>query len=269
MIEIFKQHLPKDVTPEEKLNRVRELLQIICLKIMYDKNNFDHMAFVGGTALRILFDLRRFSEDLDFSLIDSKGYDFSRVNEELLKGLKLYGLNAESKVKGEKNVQSILVKFSGMLKDLGLSSLPDQKLSIKIEVDANPPAGWRLERSFISKTYMFTLTHFDLPSMYATKLHACFYRKFTKGRDFYDLIWYLSKRIQPNYTLLNHAVQQTQGRSPKINQGNFKEFLLRNIKNIDFSAARKDVERFLEDKAELKLFDTEAFKSAVATAYRY
>jgi predicted nucleotidyltransferase component of viral defense system len=82
MIDILKNQLTAGMTDEEKLNRTREFLQVLCLKIMYDKGAFGNIAFVGGTALRILFDLRRFSEDLDFSLIEKKGYDFSGLNDE-------------------------------------------------------------------------------------------------------------------------------------------------------------------------------------------
>ncbi len=263
MIEVFKQQFNKDMPAEEKLNRSRELLQIIVLKILHDKGIFNNLAFTGGTALRILFDLRRFSEDLDFSLVHKKGYDFSYINSELMRGFKLHGLNMESKPKTKTNVHSAFLKFSGLLKELGLSPLADQKLSVKIDIDTNPPAGGNIKNTPINKTFMLNIAHFDLPSMFATKLHACFYRKFTKGRDFYDFIWYLTNKIKPNYTLLNNAIKQTQGKNPKITENNINAFLLENIKRINFDLAKKDVERFLQDKSELKLFDFETMKNAI------
>ena len=153
------------------------------------------------------------------------------------------------------------------MKDLGLSGHAAQNLSIKIEVDSNPPLGWRTETTLVNKTYLFSLVHFDLPSMYATKLHACFFRKYTKGRDFYDLIWYLGKKTRPNYAVLNNAIKQTEGRNFGINEHAFKDFLLTEIQRIDFEKAKADVERFLEDKSELKLFNLKIIENTIKSVY--
>ena len=267
MIELIKQRFTKDMSGEEKLNRTRELLQLTALKIMYDKDIFKNLAFTGGTALRVLFDLRRFSEDLDFSLIDKKEYSFKKIDSELIRGFKLYGLDMETKPKEDKTVQSTMLKFPGLLKLIGLSPLAGQKLSIKIEIDTNPPEGGNTNSTIINKTYMFNITHFDLPSMFATKLTACFYRKYTKGRDFYDFIWCLGRKIEPNYTLLNNAIKQTHTKDPGINKDDLKKFLLRNIEKVDFTVVKKDVERFLEDKSELKLFELNSIKKTIELIY--
>jgi len=267
MIDILKKQLSKDMSDEEKLNRAREFLQIVCLKIMYDKGVFNNMAFVGGTALRILFDLRRFSEDIDFSVIDNKGYDFTKINNELIRELRLYGFKAESDPRVDKNVDSTFLKFSGFLKELGLSPMESQKLSIKVEVDTNPPKGGNVVSTLVNKTYVLNISHFDLSSMFATKLHACFYRNYLKGRDFYDFIWYLGRKTKPNFLLLNNAIKQTQGTDPHISEQNLKDFLLQNIEKVDLKLAQKDVERFLEDKSELKLFDRGAITNTIASIY--
>ena len=263
MIEIFKEQLSPNMQTEEKINRVRELLQIVALKIMYDKNSLDRLAFVGGTALRILFDLRRFSEDLDFSLYEKEGYDFQKMMNELESGFNLYGLKADVKVKDSKTVHCAHFKFSKILKELGLSPLADQKITIKLDVDTNPPNGATVKKSMVNKTYMFYVIHNDLSSLFAGKLHACFYRKFVKGRDFYDFIWYLGKKIKPNYGLLNNAIEQTQGSSPKLDENTIKDFLIHNIGRIDLEQAARDVEKFLEDRNELKLFDRDLLKNSI------
>ena len=135
---------------------------------------------------------------------------------------------------------------------------------IKIDIDTNPPLGSTTQLSLINEmSFVFTATHFDLPSLYATKLHACFYRKYVKGRDFYDLIWYLGKGISPNFTVLNNAIIQTQKQDLKISEKTFKEFLLKGLSKIDFTKARKDVERFLIDKSELRLINADVIKSAI------
>lgn len=263
MIDLLKQQFASETTREGKVNRVREFLQIAALKIMYDKDHFKNLAFVGGTALRILYDLKRFSEDMDFSLIDRRGYSFSNMNSEIKSGLELYGLDVEARVKEEKTVQSSFLKFPRLLKSLGLSRLDSEKLSIKFEVDSNPPAGWKIERTIVNKFYLMNLTHFNTPSLYATKLHACFFRKYIKGRDFYDLAWYIGRKVIPNFTLLNNAIAQTKGKSPGISGKNFNEFLIGELKKIDFKAAKRDVERFLEDKNDLKLIDLSVFEDTL------
>ncbi|OGX27980.1 MAG: hypothetical protein A3D10_00580 [Omnitrophica WOR_2 bacterium RIFCSPHIGHO2_02_FULL_48_11] len=267
MIDAIKQRFTPGMDTEQKLNAAREFLQILALKTMSDKKFFDQVAFVGGTSLRILYDIRRFSEDLDFSLIRKQKYDFGLLQKELLRSFQLNGLPCEANLKTQTNVHNMMLKFPGLLKELGLSALPAQKFSIKLVVDTNPPAGWVLTDSIISKIYTFRMTHYDLASLFAGKLHACFYRKFTKGRDFYDFVWYLGKRVKPNLALLNNAIAQTQGKNPGLDETNLKPFLLENIKRIDFAAAKKDVERFLEDKSALGLFNLKAMQGTIETVY--
>lgn len=267
MIELIKQQLTKNMPDEEKLNRCRELIQLLCLKILDEHKFFDNLAFTGGTALRVVFAVRRFSEDLDFSLVKKENYSFHRLNDTLLKALALAGLKAESKPKSERTVHSAMLKFSGVLKAIGLSPLESHKLSIKLEIDTNPPEGGHIQTRIIQRSYVFSVAHFDLSSMFATKLHACFYRTYLKGRDYYDFIWYMGNKVKPNFTLLNNAITQTQGKNPNIDEGNFKEFLLKNIERVNFQEARKDVERFLEDKSELRLFDAKLIKSSIEAVY--
>ena len=132
-----------------------------------------------------------------------------------------------------------------------------------MEIDSNPPAGAKTEISLVNRIYVFTVTHNDIPSLFATKLHACFFRGFIKGRDFYDLLWYLGKRIKPNFVLLNNAIQQTHPGRTLVTESSFKEFLENELGRIDLKKAQQDVARFLEDKQELKLIDRETFLAAL------
>ena len=263
MLDIIKGQFTDTMSLEEKVHLTRECLQILLLKILYDIGMFKKLAFVGGTALRIVFNLRRFSEDIDFSLIEKKGYSFDKLADSLSKQLYKYGLDVDSKEKKERIVHSIMYKFNHILYDLGLSNFKSEKLSIKLETDTNPPLGFRTEMSLINKFYVFTVTHCDLPSLYATKLHACFYRKYTKGRDFYDLVWYLGKGVSPNWVLLNNAIRQTEGKDLNITKENLKEFLKHKLSKIDFAVVRKDVDRFLVDKEELKLLDKDVITQII------
>lgn len=255
MIESMKQSFSTGMSLQDKVNKTREMLQVLMLKIMFDRGAFKNMAFVGGTALRVLYDLRRYSEDIDFSLINKSGYSFTGLLKGLVFELKHYGFVIEAEPKQDKIVHSSMIKFPELLTKLGLSQMKEQKLAVKLEIDINPPKGWKTIVTPITRSFVFAVNSFNLPSMYATKLHACFFRRFTKGRDFYDLIWYLGKNIEPNYVLLNNAIMQTEKKDLKIGSENFRKFMGERLAKIDFKAARKDVERFLEDKNELKLFD--------------
>jgi len=267
MIEFLKKHISLEESREAKVNKLREVLQLLTLKIMQDKKCFSKMAFVGGTALRVLYNMRRFSEDLDFSVIDKKGYDFLEIMSLLRREFELNGLKIETKAKNVKAVQSCMLRFPELLNTLDVSKSRDQKLSIKIEADSNPPAGWHIEKTLVNKMYVLNITHFDLPSLYATKIHACFFRTYIKGRDFYDLMWYLAKKIKPYYSLLNNAIKQTQGSDLGLNDKNIKDFLLGRVAKVDFKTVKKDVERFLEDKSELKLLEAPIISKSIIDVF--
>lgn len=257
MLDALRGQLTDEMSLEEKVNLVRENLQILLLKILYDLAMYKHIAFLGGTALRILFDLKRFSEDLDFSLIKKEGYNFQRLVNDIHRQLANYGIKVSSKVKDQSTVHSAMFKFEELLYHLNLSPLKSQKLFVKFEIDTNPPQGFHTEISLLSRFYTITITHYDLASLYAGKLHACFFRTYTKGRDFYDLLWYLGKKIKPNFKMLNNAIQQSQGVDLNITEDNFVAFLKKRIAQVDFEMVRKEVERFLVNKEELNLLDKE------------
>ncbi len=155
MLEVLEKELRNFKTYEEKFNHLRELLQILILKIFQQAGFFKNLAFVGGTALRLLFDLKRFSEDLDFSLIRKKGYNLKDIVNILKRRLNEYNLNPEIKAKSRKAICVLEVKFKKILFDLKLSNLPEQKVFIKIEIDTNPPSGYNTEVSLINKLFVF------------------------------------------------------------------------------------------------------------------
>lgn len=232
---------------------MREYLQAHILRSIHQAGGFRSLAFVGGTALRFLHQLRRFSEDLDFSLEDAKHWEFER----LLKRIEEDGLDAGFAVtvhsKLEKTVQTAFVRFSGLLFEAGVSPLRGQKLSIKLEVDTRPPAGAQLKTTVIDRHFFMTLWHHDLPSLMAGKLHALLTRPYTKGRDLYDLLWYLTRPepIQPNLTLLNHAMAQSNGKCPQLEISNWKVVLAERLRTFDWKSAARDVAPFLEDTLDL------------------
>lgn len=267
MIELFKKEIAGEKSLEDKINRLREMLQLVCLKILYDKGHFSALTFTGGTALRLLYNLRRFSEDLDFFLTVKRSYDFGSIASDLKRGFSLNGLEMSLKTWGLSDVDNGTMKFPGLLKDMGLSRAGDPDISIQLEINLNPPSGGEIEKTLINRIFMLNIAHFSLPALYATKLHACFFRKYVKGRDFYDLLWYLGKKIKPDYVLLNNAIRQTDGEFEVLDENNIKDFLLRRLEKVDFGDVKKDVERFLEDKNDLKLLEKSVITKSVIDVF--
>lgn len=268
MIEVIKQQFTERMPRHVRINKTREFIQVLCLKIMSERELFDRMAFLGGTSLRMMFQLRRFSEDLDFSLLKPGDMDMASLSGDFVKEFRLYGFQAEAKVKTVGAVRSMMLKFPEILKELGLSALRDEKLAIKWDVDTNPPKGAVSVSGMMSHYFTFRVVHYDLPSLFAGKLHACLFRKYAKGRDWYDFVWYVAKKVWPNTALLTNAILQTEGREMVIDKAHFSDFLIERVRKVDFRAMKRDVERFLEDPAELSIFDQEAIIQAILAAYK-
>ncbi|HEV2613739.1 MAG TPA: nucleotidyl transferase AbiEii/AbiGii toxin family protein [Gammaproteobacteria bacterium] len=259
MIEIIQQKLKPFHTREEKYNQLREFLQILILKIIDENGYFKNLAFVGGTALRILYGIKRFSEDLDFCLVDPKKYNFSSMMKDLERHLRLYNLDVTITYKDKKTVASASVKFNDILHTVGLSAHEDQKIFIKFEVDQNPPHGYQTQLSVINKDFLVGINHYDPASLFSGKLHAVLCRKYTKGRDYYDLIWYLSQKIEPNFNLLNNAIIQTEKKDWTLDKSNLKELLKKRIEETDFKKVRSDISPFLMDPKEIRFFEKDYF----------
>ena len=239
---------------------VREYLQARTLEFLQENGAFTNWLFVGGTALRFLYAMPRFSEDLDFSLTRS-GEDDRFINhlEKIKRGFSLEGYDVTIKTKTEKNVKYAFVKFPGLLYELNLSPLPPETLSIKVEIDTHPPEGAQTETSIIRKHVLLNLQHYDKSSLLAGKCHALLSRKYTKGRDIYDLMWYLSDRTwpEPNIVLLNHAVKQTDWSGPELTLENWREQVAHRLSEFDWDKIIADIKPFVEKQSDLKLLTLE------------
>jgi predicted nucleotidyltransferase component of viral defense system len=246
----------KQTDPNQKLNILREYLQAYALRILHDQGFFRGVAFLGGTALRFIHGLPRFSEDLDFSLIDKKGYSFTALIEKLTKELTLSGYKVTRTFAEDRTVHSAMLKFSGLLKDTGISPMASQNVSIKLKVDTNPPAGARTQTAVVNKYFPVAFLTFDESSLFAGKTHALLSRKYIKGRDYFDLGWYVSKwkELQPNFLFLNNALKQTGYAGDPINQDNWREALSAVVAKTNWKQVTKDTERFLENPSDMAVF---------------
>jgi len=235
---------------------VREYLQARILESLQDTGAFLRWVFVGGTALRFLFSIPRFSEDLDFSLITpGKDIGFKSAAAEIKRVFEREGYSIDVKVSEKRTVSSAWVRFPGLPCEVGISSHPAQVLSIKVELDTNPPAGAHIENSIVRRHVTLNLCHYDKASLLAGKIHAALSRSWTKGRDLYDLVWYLAERTwpAPNLDLLNAALEQTGWDGPSLTETNWRKQLENRIESLDWEKARADVKPFLERERDLDL----------------
>ncbi len=232
-------------TSQEKLNRLREFLQALLLKTLDQKGWTSHLIFLGGTALRIVYQVSRYSEDLDFSWIGEKPLDFELLTRQLEKELRLSGFTVTLLKKGDKVVNSCFIKFPGLLYELELSPLKSQNFSIKLEVDTHPPSGYLSEIRTIHQDFFFQTHHHDLSTLCAGKCCAVLSRAYVKGRDYYDLMWLAGKKAIPNYTYLTHALSQVSTHSIPLDRSTLKKMILAKIEKTDFSKVKADVIPFL------------------------
>ncbi|HJX63253.1 MAG TPA: nucleotidyl transferase AbiEii/AbiGii toxin family protein [Polyangia bacterium] len=243
---------------------VREYLQARILESLQDNGVFMRWAFVGGTALRFLFSIPRFSEDLDFSLVTPEAdAGFTSALTAVKRAFLREGYRVEIKVSEHKTVASAWLRFSGLPHELGLSPHASQNLSIKVELDKNPPPGARIETSVVRRHVTLNLCHHDKASLFAGKLHAVLSRPWTKGRDVYDLVWYLADRTwpAPNLSLLNSALVQTGWKGAAMTAANWRGELRRQMKKLDWDRARADVRPFLERERDIDLLTKETLAS--------
>ena len=264
--EMADQAMQRHGDPQMRLNYMREQLQRIMLTALHEAGAFRRIAFVGGTCLRIVHGLRRYSEDLDFSLVDADGYDFAVFMRKVKSRMNAMGIEHSLKVNTKKTVHSALVGFPLVRKMVGESPLADAKLTVKLEVDTNPPAGWQTEQHIQRSDYgLAALVSYNLPSLFAGKLHALSCRKYTKGRDWYDVVWYLANKppVEPNIVLLTNALIQSQGEAA-WDGSLWRRKLAERFGQLDLDAVRQDIAPFLERKEELALFETETLQAMIA-----
>ena len=248
--------------PAEKLNLMREYIQAYILRSLHESEAFVNLSFVGGTALRFIYNLPRFSEDIDFSLENPSGYDPVKWMEKIKRDLSFAGFNVSMNWNDKTTVHKAWVKVRELLKDAGLAAMKEQNLSIKLEIDTRPPKGAVFNRIIVTRHVMFSVQHHDLASLMAGKIHAMVTRKYMKGRDWYDFLWYRGQRPQPepNLALLQKALDQTQGIN-KVKAADWKKYLTEKMKHLDCEKLAADVRPFLERPADASLITLDNFKT--------
>ncbi len=245
----YLREIVKGGAPQDGVNLMREYLQARILKSLQENGAWTSLAFMGGTSLRFLYRLPRFSEDLDFTLEDSTSdFDFLRLVESVRSEFEREGYCATAKAATKTAVNKAYIRFPGIEHEMGLSPHADQVFSIKIEVDTRPPAGAGITETMIRRFVTLRITHHDKPSLLAGKVAALLCREWLKGRDVYDLVWYLSDPTwpEPNEILLGNALRQAGMESVAGDSLAWKRALCQRLTEVPWGGVLRDVERFLE-----------------------
>lgn len=261
----------------DRKNAMKEIMQEIVLCGLSRAGFFKEAAFYGGTALRIFYGLDRFSEDLDFSLVNTNlNFDLKAFFPVLEKEVRAFGLNVEilekEKIK-ESTIRSAFLK--GNTKEHLLLFYADEQavgsvakneaVKIKFEVDINPPAFAGFEHKYRLLPVPYELCLYDMPSLFAGKIHAVICRAWKnriKGRDLYDYVFYLSKGTAFNQRHLRARLMDSGyiAEDAECSLDEIKRILRERFDQIDFSKARKDVEPFIHDTSVLDIWSAEFFK---------
>src|SRR4030042_654378 len=259
MKEQIKQIIAETANPLLARSRVREYCQARILQFLQESGSFRSWIFHGGTALRFLYMLPRYSEDLDFALESTKtAMNFASIIANVSKPFEAEAFRIDTKISDRRVVKSAFIRFPGLLYEMSLSPHRSEALSVKIEVDGNPPAGGITETSVIRRYMLLHVLHYDKASLLSGKLHAILARPYVKGRDLYDLFWYLSDPSwpAPNVGFLNNALIQTNWKGPEITTSNWTVIVAKRLKDIHWEKTVEDTRPFVENTSGLKLMTT-------------
>lgn len=242
-----------------KKNILREYLQAHILYSMQGTGVFRSIAFHGGTALRFLYQLKRFSEDLDFAL-EYPPIHLTSVKEQILADFTDSGFEVRVYEKKREAVHALSFRVPHLLYEAGLSKRRDENLTVHVEVDTRPPLGAKVETTLVNRFFLLSIRHHDLASAFAGKLCAILTRSYTKGRDLYDLLWYLTRMepTMPNFELLNNALRQMHWKG-EMDEGSWKSVIWKKVKGLNWSEVVRDVNPFLENPREAELLTPETF----------
>ncbi len=272
MIEIIRQKLAA-YRPEEQENALKEIMQEIALFALWRAEFFDIALFQGGTSLRILHSLPRFSEDLDFLLrTPDRKFEWDPYLEKMRDAFQEFGLKLEAhaKEKMDKAIRQAVLKDDSIARQLNLQFAAggqNRTIKIKLEIDTHPPALSGEATTFLDFPSDFEVRHQDLPSNFALKIHALLCRGYLKGRDWFDFSWYVAKGVSPNLSHLQAALVQSgpwKGETGlSVDEVWLKETLHTTIDGVDWQAAATDVRRFLRPAEEsgLKLWNADFFQA--------
>ncbi|WP_448139393.1 nucleotidyl transferase AbiEii/AbiGii toxin family protein [Sphingobacterium siyangense] len=274
--EWLKEYNPQN--QQQTFDAIREIMQEVTLAGLQRSGFFEKAAFYGGTAIRIFYQLDRYSEDLDFSLLSiDPNFSFEPYFEAITNEFKALGMTIsinEKKKTVTSSVESAFLKSDTVWKELvleevipqvGLGNMP--VIKIKIEVDKKPPLGFETEEKLLLRPFSFYIKCFTLPSLFAGKMHALLFRKWknrVKGRDWYDLEWYIKKGVPLD---INHFLLRAQDtndwKKSTISKEDILDLLKIKINTVNMNSVKEDIVRFIPDHTVLDIWSQEYFSKLI------
>jgi predicted nucleotidyltransferase component of viral defense system len=263
---------------EETLAAMREIMQEIALAALSRTDFYKKAAFYGGTALRIFYGLDRYSEDLDFSLLESDpNFSLSPYFSVIIDEFESLGIRVCIREKDKRiktPIESAFLKSETIWQELVLEDVVKQhgissnkSIKIKIEIDRIPPLGFDTEEKLLVRPFSFYVNCFSLPSLFAGKLHALLFRKWknrVKGRDWYDMEWYIRKGVPLNTQhFLNRALETSDWKEETITSEQILQLLTEKINAVSFESVTEDVRRFIPNDEKLKIWSLNYFKDLI------
>jgi len=264
---------------QEAEQALREIIQEIALAGLYRSGFFDKAAFYGGTCLRILYGLDRFSDDLDFSLMEpDANFGLEPYMEGIVTEFRAAGMEVsvkEKKKTAKTNIDSAFLKAETIWKELMLEGVIPQEglamfpaIKVKIEIDKMPPPGFNTEEKLLLKPFSFYVKCFALPDLFAGKMHALLFRKWkqrVKGRDWYDMEWYIKKGVPLH---LNHFIARARAsgdwKKDTLSPAEFQKLLQDRINAVSIDRVKEDIVRFIPDAHVTDIWSARYFNDLVA-----
>lgn len=270
-MKVFDQMLSRYTwqTRDEQLNALHEVMQQIALAGLYRGGFFDKAAFYGGTCLRMFYGIRRFSEDMDFSLLKpDDAFKPENYFDPVMDEFKAHGRDVVITRK-EKNVRNNIE--SAFLKDntdvYNLQFTTEKAVKIKIEIDVNPPAGFLTEHKLLLLPFSFMTRCYTLPDLYAGKMHAFLFRNWNnrvKGRDWYDFEWYVRNNVALNFAHLCERMAQAGAQENRMmDHDGFRLLLKERISQTNIKMVLADVKPFIAQQEETAIWSTDYFMQLV------
>ncbi len=266
---------------EDRENAIKEIVQEIALSGLSHAGFFEKAAFYDDTALRIFYGLNRFSEDLDFAVIDAADtFKLDDYFPTLNKEFESYGIDINVELKKKTNLTDVQSAFlKGNTQTLMLRFFPksedakkfisNQKIKIKFEVDTHNPSGWEVETKFRMLPAPYEVKVFDESTLFAGKIHAILcrnYKDHVKGRDYYDYLFYIGKGTEINLIYLENKLKNTKGiilDNETLTINKVKQLLKEKFETVNYELAKEDVSSFINKKESLNLWNKELFISTL------
>lgn len=278
MHETIQQMLQKynNRSEQDYLNALKEIFQEIALLALWRAKFYEHAAFYGGSALRILYGLDRFSEDLDFTLLKpDKTFSLSNYNQAIMDEMRSFGFNVTVEIKKkniQSNIESAFIKADSQQQLITIEAPSEittrihnmHVIKIKMETDTNPPPKFNVEVKTLLQPIPFFVKTLTQPDLFAGKIHALLCRpwqKRVKGRDWYDFVWYIAREVPVNLIhLQQRLIQSNAWKGDKyFTQQDLINLLENKIKNTDFDNAKSDIIPFLRDPQSIALWSKDFF----------